>query len=343
VETQNNSPNEEKVGEVVEKTEYEKFIDKLLESKWSYSKIDCFKSCGFKFKLKYLDKNFVYSGSIATEFGTAIHKAEESIGNYIIKNEPINYIKIKNKFMIDCIKVKKRYPNDWITKDDYSGKDYETKYQDYIHKNMFYLEKYLKDNPNLEIVGSEVPINFKFDDTWTFTGSIDRLYRDKTTDKYIIEDIKSWPNIEKHKDELATPLQFVVYSLALAKMKEKSTDDISCQYYLPISNELASAGHKNYIEKGTAKLMSLFEKILAQEFKPAPKPLCHWCEFCRTNESAPNKSKWLCPYASVWTRERPANWSEFNFTTLEEYPKILNQYRLQHDLPVLPSESENKK
>ena len=43
----------------------------------SYSKLGVYEQCPFKFKLRYIDKHYVSSDSIATEFGTAAHQAEE--------------------------------------------------------------------------------------------------------------------------------------------------------------------------------------------------------------------------------------------------------------------------
>ena len=59
---------------------------------YSYSKLDLYAGCGFKYKLKYIDKiQFKWTDTIATEFGTCIHSIEEDIANAIKAGEPINY------------------------------------------------------------------------------------------------------------------------------------------------------------------------------------------------------------------------------------------------------------
>ena len=88
--------------------------------KWSYSRLGCYKDCHFKYKLKYVDGNYPPPDSSALEFGTAVHHAEEAIANCIKDNLPIDYIKIRNQFIIDCAKIDKKY-NYWFIQDQYSG------------------------------------------------------------------------------------------------------------------------------------------------------------------------------------------------------------------------------
>lgn len=122
---------------------------------------------------------------------------------------------------------------------------------------------------------------------------------DTSTNTYIIQDIKSWPSIEKHKEELTTPLQFVVYSLAFAQENGCDVSQIKCQYDLPLAKNLYDAGTDGFISRGTKKLDSLFDGIYSCDWEPDPKPLCAWCEFSITNPNAPEEGKRLCPYHSI--------------------------------------------
>ena len=81
--------------------------------RYSYSKISTYHQCPMKFKIHYLDKNFVFSESIATEFGTLVHAMEEAIAIALQASQPINYIELKNKFIIGCKKIAQKYPEDW--------------------------------------------------------------------------------------------------------------------------------------------------------------------------------------------------------------------------------------
>ena len=67
---------------------------------YSYSKLDLYEGCSFKYKLKYLDKiQFKWTDTIATEFGTCIHSIEEDIAKAIKAGEPIDYISFKNRLI----------------------------------------------------------------------------------------------------------------------------------------------------------------------------------------------------------------------------------------------------
>ena len=147
---------------------------------------------------------------------------------------------------------------------------------------------------------------------------------------YIIQDIKSWLSIEEHS--LTTPLQFVIYAQALAEMKSCDIDKIKCQYDLPLANAICDAGTNGFIKRGTNKIKKLFDGIDAEDFKPTASELCHWCEFCKTNDSAKPETKYLCPYHCIWTRERPIYLNYTKFTNLEDYPTILEAYQKKIDL-----------
>ena len=282
-----------------EKSLDEKLQEMYSKTKWSYSRLDCYKQCKFKYKLKYVDKHYFYSGSIATEFGTAIHEAEEKIANSIQINRPIEYNKIKNEFILKCDKIKYKYYDEWFGEND---DNYDSKFYYYLTSGIYRLENFVTDHPDIRVVGAEVPVNYSYKGK-VFTGFIDRLLYDTRSCKYIIQDIKTWPSIEKHKDDLVTPMQFVVYSLALADMKECSVEMISCQYDLPFENNYFDAGTKGFIARGTKKMDELFDGIFSFDYEPSPKPLCAWCEFSVTNPNAPEEGKHLCPYHSIWDRE----------------------------------------
>lgn len=273
--------------------------------KWSYSRIDCYKGCHFKYKLKYVDGNYPPPDSAALEFGSAVHRAEEAIANYIKDNLPIDYIKVKNQFIIDCAKLDTKY-NDWFTPDNDSGRTYEQKKYYYLDSGIYRLEKYMAEHSNLRIVGAEVPIDFLYKDIETkqFTGSIDRLLFDTETNTYIIQDIKTWPIMEpKHNEEKKTPVQLAIYSVALAKEKGIDPHTIKCQYDLPLVDGIFDAGITDYIERAQGIVDHAFEGIEDSNWKPTVSALCAYCPFSATNPNASQKFKFLCPYHSIWDRD----------------------------------------
>lgn len=276
----------------------------MMPEKYSYSKIDTYKSCPFKYKLQYVDKNYVFVGSIATEFGTAIHETEEAVGKCFLENKPIDYVSIKNNLILKFAKIEAKYYNDYHTKDTKSDRTYKEKAYEYLQTGIYRLENFLKQNPNYRIIALEKKFSFEFDTEHTFTGAIDRIFFDESTGTYLLQDIKSWA-VEADKNTITTPLQFVVYSLAIQQMYNCSENDIICQYDLPLVGIVQDAGTFGFMKRGLEKLNKLFESIKSQDYTPNPSPLCHWCNFCSTNTNAPEYVKLLCPYHSNWTREHP--------------------------------------
>lgn len=311
--------------------------DKKLE-KFSYSKLSTYESCGWRYKLQYVDKHFLDMSSIANEFGTLVHYVEETLAKDIIANdnEPnfmIDDEKYINLFInadihtegtnvLGIKKLKEKYPEDFY-KPDKSGMNYNEKANDYLNNGIYRLRDYLASNRNLRIVGVEQPFKLIYNN-YIFQGFIDRVYRDISTGQYIIEDIKTWSNIDKH--DLVTPLQFVFYTLAAKEIYNISEDQVSCQYELPLAHDRYTAGTKGFIKRGQKKIDKLLSKISEQDFTPQPSPLCHWCVFSKTFPNQPEEAKNLCPYYCKWTKDNRDFGTEFDWMGIEHHAEILAQF-----------------
>lgn len=275
--------------------------NKLLE-KFSYSKISCFKSCAFKYFLKYQEKNFVDSSSIATEFGSLVHSVEEDIATAIKAGKQIDYISIKNHFIIESRKLALKYPNDFC-KPDKSGRTYKDKTYLYIDSAIYRLEKFMKANPNLMIIGIEQKFEYDYDGVHAFNGSIDRAFLNTKTGEILIQDIKTW-SVPAQNSELKAPLQFAVYMMAAQQLWEVPFDKIKCEYDLPLCDIVQPALSDSIVEEGREVLDKLFSGIQKENFRPTVSALCHWCEYNPlTNpgilETKPNA---ICPYFSTWQK-----------------------------------------
>lgn len=298
----------------------------MATERYSYSKIDTFDQCGFKFKLKYVDKHYINSSSIALDVGTAIHKAEEAIANSIIAGEPVDYVNIKNNILIKKCELEQKFPEEYKTPDK-NGRTYDEKFYEYLQTGIYRLEKYLIENPQLEIVGIEQEFEFMYGDI-LFHGAIDRVLRDKETGKYIIQDIKTYGAPVEDK-KLVTPLQFVIYAIAVKHLYGVDEDQLSCAYDLPFCNITQEAGTKGFVQRGIKKANSLLASINNKEFKPKPSPLCHWCEFCPTNPNQVPEAKNLCPYHSYWTKEVKNFNTASEWQGLENHEAVLEHYILK--------------
>ena len=294
-------------------------------NKMSYSKMETFEQCGWKFLLQYIEGPYISTPGVALDIGTMIHNAEEQIANAIKEGRAIDYVRLKNDIIMETIKIEHKFPKDFWEKDK-ADKYYKDKIYEYLNKGIYRLETFMKEHPEIEIVGAEVPFKFeKFG--YNFSGKIDRLLRNTATGEYICQDIKTWAE-EKDKDELTTPLQFVVYTIAIKGMYEIPTEEITCQYDLPFCNTVQAAGTKGYMNRGLKKMEKLINAINNKEYKPNPSPLCHWCTYCATNPNQPKdpNAHNRCPYYSLWTKDKK-NFNVMNeWQGMENHQAILENY-----------------
>ena len=312
-------------------------------SKFSYSKLNTYESCPYRYKLQYVDHHFIDTSSIANEFGTLIHYIEESIARDIVANnhEPtfmIDFDKYIDIFInagtddsdvqtpIGARKIKEKYPEEFYTPDKY-GFSYDDKANNYLNSGIYRLSDYLSANRNLKIIGVEIPFDVEYEG-FVFHGFIDRVFKDDSTGNFIIEDIKTWQDIKGH--DLVTPLQFVFYTKAAQKLFDISEDNISCYYDLPLANERFAAGTKGYMKRGAKKIDKLLHAIEAKEFVPKPTPLCYWCSFSDTCPNQPEEGKNLCPYRSNWTKDNRNFSVEFEWMGEENHEAILSAYIDKH-------------
>ena len=277
-------------------------IDLKSLDRYSYSKISTYKQCKFKFKLKYLDKNFLYSANIATDFGSLVHETEEAIALALQAEQPVNYVVLKNKFIIESRKLALKYPTEFFTADK-SGRTYRDKTYLYLDSAIYRLEKFLKNNPSLRILGVEQKFEYNYDDVHSFNGSIDRAFLNIDTNEILIQDIKTWA-VPAQSSELKAPLQFAVYMMAAQELWNVEASKVKCEYDLPLCDIVQPAQSDDIVEEGKATLNKLFKGIHADDFKPTVSALCHWCEYNPLTNPAiiETKPDAVCPYFSTWQK-----------------------------------------
>ena len=297
------------------------------KKKMSYSKVETYEQCGWKYLLQYVEGPYISTPGIALDVGNMIHDAEEKIANAIKAGNPIDYVSIKNGIILKSLEIEHKFPKEW-NEIDKSGRYYKEKIKEYLTKNIYRLENFMKAHPTYEIVGAEIPFNFdRFD--YHFNGKIDRVFRNTATGEYICQDIKTWPELKDEK-ELVTPLQFVVYTIALKETyPDILTEEITCQYDLPFCDATQNAGTKGFVNRGIKKLEKLITGINNKDFKPHPTPLCYWCTYCDNNPNQPKdpNARGRCPYFCHYTKERQKDFSvENEWQGLENHQAILENY-----------------
>jgi RecB family exonuclease len=296
-----------------------------MADRFSYSRIDTYSQCGFRYKLRYEDKHYVSSDGLPTELGTAIHETEEAIANAIKAGEPINYIPLKNKLILAGIELSHKYPEAWAAEDK-SNRTAKQKLYEYIKSGIYRLENFLLANGHIEVIATEKEFEYTLPGTDViFHGFIDRILYDHRNEKYIVQDIKTYA-VPVEKKNLEVPLQFVVYTHAMRDLYGVLSEDVKCAYDLPFCNLTQAAGGENFISKGTEKLIELLTNIDKKDFAPKPTPLCHWCEYCPTNPNQSPEAKNLCPYYSLWTKENKTHAVASKWEGLENHEAVLFEY-----------------
>lgn len=277
-------------------------IDLKTLDKYSYSKISCYKQCPFKWYLKYHEKNYLFSANIATDFGSLIHEIEENIALALQAGDRVDYIKLKNKFILEVRKLAQKYQVEFFTRDK-SGRTYQEKAYLYLESAIYRLEKFMLKNPNLRIIGIEQKFEYNYDNVHSFNGSIDRAFLNTDTGEIIIQDIKTWPVTAK-PNELKAPLQFAVYTMAAQNIWNVDSSKVKCEYDLPLCDITQQAIADDIVSEGRSVLDKLFKGIHKENFKPAITALCHWCEYNPlTNPDILNsKPEAVCPYFSTWQK-----------------------------------------
>ena len=216
--------------------------------------------------------------------------------------------------------LKQQYPEQYFATDEF-GQSYATKTKYYLDHGIYRLEKWMKEHPDYVVYDTEKAFSI----TWQgeiFSGFIDRILYNQNTNSYIIEDIKTKDKPFK-PDELATPLQFVIYVLALENVLDDPSAQISCYYDLPFCDQKQAAGTKGFMERGKNKLQQICYKIREKDFTPSPSPLCAWCNFSPTNPAQPEEGKGLCPYYSLWTSSNRVFTVANEWEGIENHPIVL--------------------
>lgn len=297
--------------------------------KFSYSKIEVYNKCPFKYKLHYVDGHYIFYNTVATEFGTLVHYIEECIGNDLKNGVLIDYDKYLkiffdgNEDVVGAKALKSKYSSEWDikNKDDMS---YEDKMNSYSTIGIYRLESYLKEHTNLSVYATELKVKFTYNEK-LFEGSIDRVFYDSLNNCYIIEDIKTYTK-KLMPSELKKSLQMFVYTMALRdslSIFEKDIE-IKCAYDLPLINMRQSCTVD--MDVVSSNLNESFVHIETGDFHPVPSPLCHWCEFCNTNPNQPEEGKNLCPYHSKWTKENKTFSVENKWQGESKHPLVLKEW-----------------
>lgn len=139
---------------------------------FSYSKLDVFDNCPYRYKLQYIDNMRSTVSSLAVEIGTLLHKILEIKARCLIENKPIDYAYLKdvldhgieehtekgNEKIEGLDRLSAKYFEDFFAKDEASGMDYTQKTELFMNK---VIRSRLQDD-NFIPIGCEIPFDFVY-------------------------------------------------------------------------------------------------------------------------------------------------------------------------------------
>jgi len=284
-------------------------------AKVSYSQYGMYSTCQEQYKLNYIDKLGTSSANIHTIFGSAMH---ETIQHFLdvmynvtkkqalqLNLEKMLYDKLVEHFTKESEKmVDGMYP---CTKEEL-GEFYEDGkliLQYFTNK----LDK-LYHKSGFELVAIEQVLNAEVKPGVHFIGFIDILLKDKSSDEYIIIDLKTstrgWNKYQK-ADKIKTS-QMLLYKKFYSEKYDIPLDKIKVEYQIlkrkisenfeypiPRISKFVPANGKPSINNAWNGFSNFVDsvfgdtgEIIQEVFPPNKGKQCDWCEF---------KTRGLC---SAW-------------------------------------------
>jgi len=249
----------------------------------SYSKLNIYNDCPFKYKWLYIDKN-PYKKGIELDKGIFVHSVLEEYVKYLIQHQEIKNLEIFDKI----------YDEIW------HGKEKDEIYDKILPKNDYKKIKntlmiYVQNDINYEnIIGIESWFNFYIPEIAVkFYGKFDRIEKiEKDKDNIGIRLIDYKTGKSDFLD-IENDLEIIVYSYALQdlfrmyKFREMQWIYLTSGKIIdiPIPEKEKC---KEIIIKKSSKILEDYE------FKPQKNKFCNWCDIKKQNK---------CPLYSGETNE----------------------------------------
>lgn len=280
-------------------------IELPIDSILSYSRIDCFKQCAYKYKLKYIEKNYTETTSLALQLGTLSHYIFE------LKYTPNQTMSLEeiwqgflDGFEEDGIKgwneLVEEYGFEVYEVDEKTGNSVEERVE--IMKDKFFNEAIEEE---WEVIGLEKDFLITFNNKAKIKGFIDRVDRHKVTGEIRVIDYKTNKKLYDSK-QLPSSLQFYIYALACKELYgQYPTECVYDMLFLDTKQYALTKGWEKRCFTALDKLLDSiiwYQEIGKEHMPPKSSPLCHWCDYCKTNPNADEDYKHLCDYHSLWSR-----------------------------------------
>ena len=275
----------------------------------SYSQYSNWASCPYKWKLNYIDKLRTYTDSIHTMFGTSMHEVLQTYLTVMYNDT----IKMADALPVDEMLLHRMKKNYTEIMEKNGGEVFceQSDMEEFYNHGLIILEWFKKkrgmyfSKKSYELVGIEVPIEYKLPNDIEFIGYIDVVLHDTLRDRYKIIDIKTstmgWNKYMK-ADKNKTN-QLLLYKYFYGAQHDISLDKIDVEYFI-VKRKLyekvdfpqrrvqtfSPASGKPSINKVMNNLNQFInESFIDGEYnmehnyiKQPSKKNCRWCEFNQT-------------------------------------------------------------
>jgi len=280
----------------------------------SYSQFGMYSSCQEQFKLNYIDKLGISNANIHLIFGSSMHEVIQhflDVMYNVTKKQALqlNLEQMLQDKLVEHFKKEKEKmgENDPCTKEEL---------QEFFEDGKLILEYFINKLDKLysktgfELVAIEQRLNAEVKPGVNFIGFIDILLRDKTTDEYIIIDLKTstrgWNKYQKsdktkisqmllykkfYSDKFDIPLDKIKVEYQILKRKLWEGAD----FPVPRISKFVPANGKPSVNRAWNDFKGFVDSVYGDEgqviqevFPPNKGKQCDWCEF---------KTRKLC---SLW-------------------------------------------
>ena len=204
----------------------------------SYSQYSQWDVCPWKWKLNYVDKLSTFTDNIHTLFGTSMHEVLQTYLTVMYEDT----IKMADALPLDKMLLKRMKTNYTQIMGKNGGEVFVEQHdmEEFYNHGLLILEWFKKkrgmyfSKKGYELVGIEVPIDYKMNDGIKFIGYIDVLIHDTVRDRYKIIDIKTstmgWNKYQK-ADKNKTD-QLLLYKNFWGAQNNIPLDKIDVEYFI---------------------------------------------------------------------------------------------------------------
>ena len=204
----------------------------------SYSQYSQWDVCPWKWKLNYIDKLSTFTDNIHTLFGTSMHEVLQTYLTVMYEDT----VKMADALPLQEMLLKRMKTNYSQIMGRNGGEVFvqQTEMEEFYQHGLLILEWFKKkrgsyfSKKGYELVGIEVPIDYKMNDGVKFIGYIDVLIHDTVRDRYKIIDIKTstmgWNKYQK-ADKNKTD-QLLLYKNFWGAQNNIPLDKIDVEYFI---------------------------------------------------------------------------------------------------------------